>query len=283
MTLHEFQVMLTMDLTDIYGLPVNVEQIRRDEKNDFHFRIYEIQSFPTLIGFDIDLNWREIKSRLSSPSHAVNSGIFDQWRQTLKANYEIFQKYYSALVSTGNSLKFVINQDKYSQIAEEQLSIPWLSFSVELCTPYIEVYDRFIIHYEKFKPILVLFWGLILSIVGNLAYFAQDSYEEGSDYETLVKRYERNPLNRALCIAKHGYRCSVCGINMEKIYGEIGRNFIEVHHIIPISSYVHAKYIDPEKDLVPLCPNCHAMIHRKNPPYSIAELKLIMHHSKGEK
>ena len=54
MTLNEFQARLTMDLSDTFGLPVNVEQIRRDERNDFHFRMYETQSYPTLIGFDID-------------------------------------------------------------------------------------------------------------------------------------------------------------------------------------------------------------------------------------
>lgn len=282
MTLNEFQARLTMDLSDTFGLPVNVEQIRRDERNDFHFRMYETQSYPTLIGFDIDLNWREIKTRLSSPGHTISPYIFNEWKDKLKTNYDIFQEYFLALVSLGCSLKFIINHREYSQLNQEQLSMPWLSFSIELSTQYIEVYDHFNIHYEKFRPILVLFWGLVLAVIGDFPSFAQSSYEEGSDYETYVKRYERNPLNRALCIVKHGYGCSVCGIDMEKIYGEVGRNFIEVHHIIPISTYGRAKYINPEKDLVPLCPNCHAMIHRRNPQYSIEELRIIVNCLKGE-
>jgi 5-methylcytosine-specific restriction protein A len=51
-------------------------------------------------------------------------------------------------------------------------------------------------------------------------------------------------------------------MNFEEKYGEIGRNFIHVHHIVPISTIGQEYQIDPEKDLVPVCPNCHAMLHK---------------------
>jgi 5-methylcytosine-specific restriction protein A len=31
--------------------------------------------------------------------------------------------------------------------------------------------------------------------------------------------------------------------------------------------------INPEKDLIPVCPNCHAMLHRKSPPFLPDEIK----------
>lgn len=38
-----------------------------------------------------------------------------------------------------------------------------------------------------------------------------------------------------------------------------------------------ASQIDPISDLRPVCPNCHAMLHKKNPPYTIDELREIIH------
>ena len=60
---------------------------------------------------------------------------------------------------------------------------------------------------------------------------------------------------------------------MEQLYGEIGKDYIEVHHIIPVSEYGEERLIDPLEELVPVCPNCHALLHRRKPPYSINELK----------
>ena len=85
---------------------------------------------------------------------------------------------------------------------------------------------------------------------------------EGAVKSVLVNKYERNPIARQICLDKHGYNCSVCELNFEENYGEIGKNFIHVHHIIPISSIGNEYEIDPENDLVPVCPNCHAMLHK---------------------
>jgi len=34
--------------------------------------------------------------------------------------------------------------------------------------------------------------------------------------------------------------------------------------------------VDPINDLRPVCPNCHAMLHRKKPPLTIEELETII-------
>lgn len=86
-------------------------------------------------------------------------------------------------------------------------------------------------------------------------------------------RYERNPINRKLCLYKKGYSCVVCGTNLFEKYGEIGRDYIEIHHTTPVSMMGDGYILDIDRDLEPLCPNCHAMIHRKNPPYTIDELR----------
>lgn len=105
----------------------------------------------------------------------------------------------------------------------------------------------------------------------------EDIYE-GAKKTIVVNSYERNREARNVCIAAHGCKCSVCGMDFEKMYGEIGHDFIHVHHIIPISTIGEEYKIDPIRDLVPVCPNCHAMLHRgrDGEVLTIDELKEII-------
>jgi len=98
---------------------------------------------------------------------------------------------------------------------------------------------------------------------------------EGAKKEVVVNSYERNPIARKKCLEHLEYNSSICNINLEKVYGIIGKNFIHVHHLKQISNIQKKYEIDPIKNLVPVCPNCHAMLHKRNPPYSIGELKDI--------
>lgn len=101
-------------------------------------------------------------------------------------------------------------------------------------------------------------------------------YPEGSAKSVYVNRYERDPKARAEAIKIHGSICSVCQFNFEEFYGELGAGFIHVHHVVPLSEIGGAYHVDPNRDLVPVCPNCHAMLHKRNPPYSVRELEEIV-------
>lgn len=90
-----------------------------------------------------------------------------------------------------------------------------------------------------------------------------DSVSEGAKVEYYVTKYERKSKLRLEAIDFHGLNCSVCNINFEKKYGELGKGFIEVHHIKPLYSLEGETKVNPKTDLVPLCPNCHRMIHRQ--------------------
>ncbi|MDE2790503.1 MAG: HNH endonuclease [Paracoccaceae bacterium] len=70
----------------------------------------------------------------------------------------------------------------------------------------------------------------------------------------------------------YGYQCRVCRISFEDIYGDIGKNFIHVHHLIPVSRISRKDRIDPLKHLCPVCPNCLAMLHREEPPLTPKKL-----------
>ena len=98
---------------------------------------------------------------------------------------------------------------------------------------------------------------------------------EGAMEKIAVNKYERNRINRKCCLDYYGYDCKVCEINFEKHYGSIGKNFIHVHHITPVSQLGPDYVIHPIDDLVPVCPNCHSMIHKKDPPFTIDEMKQV--------
>jgi len=102
---------------------------------------------------------------------------------------------------------------------------------------------------------------------------SEKRYVEGAAKSIEVNTYERNGDARNKCIKHHGHRCSVCNFDFKEFYGSIGDNFIEIHHIVPLSEIGREYVLDPIKDLIPVCPNCHAMIHRTWPALSVEQLR----------
>jgi predicted HNH restriction endonuclease len=99
---------------------------------------------------------------------------------------------------------------------------------------------------------------------------------EGSPKKRYTTYYERNPFYRTKAIEIHGLNCMACGINFQTQYGHLGAGFIHVHHNKPVSETGPTR-INPGTDMSVVCPNCHAMIHRKkSQTLSIAELRQIL-------
>lgn len=104
-----------------------------------------------------------------------------------------------------------------------------------------------------------------------------DGRTEGKKKEYYTIKYERNSKNRQEAIRVHGTKCMVCGFDFEMTYGELGKNYIEVHHIKPLASLDEEINVDPKTDLICVCANCHRMLHRfKNYMISSDELKTII-------
>jgi 5-methylcytosine-specific restriction protein A len=105
---------------------------------------------------------------------------------------------------------------------------------------------------------------------------SDQKFKEGSRVSVTINAYERNGKARAACIKHYGFTCTVCEISLTKTYGRIADRFIHVHHVNPIGSKKEEYIIDPVKDLVTVCPNCHAMLHRVDPPLLVKDLKDIL-------
>lgn len=104
----------------------------------------------------------------------------------------------------------------------------------------------------------------------------QTGFPEGAAVTVTVNRYERDRRNRVAAIAIHGSRCKGCGLDFGERYGKIAAGFIEVHHVVPVSKMTPGYVVDPRVDLVPLCSNCHSVVHRQDPPLGLVDLQKLL-------
>lgn len=105
---------------------------------------------------------------------------------------------------------------------------------------------------------------------------ALEDFLEGAVRRVNVNAYERDPKARRACIAHHGATCAACGFDFGEVYGTLGDGFIHVHHVRPVSTLGKDYRVNPTTDLVPVCPNCHWMLHRESPPLSVEALKVVL-------
>jgi predicted HNH restriction endonuclease len=106
---------------------------------------------------------------------------------------------------------------------------------------------------------------------------SSNKFKEGAKKEITVNAYERNPKARKECIRIHGSKCTVCGFDFGEIYGEEFMGKIHVHHKKSLAEIDDEYEVDPKEDLVPVCPNCHMIIHSKSgQPYTIEQVKAFL-------
>ena len=102
---------------------------------------------------------------------------------------------------------------------------------------------------------------------------------EGAKTRITVNAYERNSAARERCIAHYGPRCVICGFSFARRYGNAVREMVHVHHVRPLASIGRAYRLDPVRDLRPVCPNCHAVIHIQEPPFTIYQVQKMLKRS----
>ncbi len=155
----------------------------------------------------------------------------------------------------------------------------WTNFELEISKAYIE--DNTAMS-EALLSLSEDIVGLMLSLMKLVEKNEDisDSHSiglpEGAMQKITVNKYERNRINRKCCLDFHGYDCKVCAFNFEKHYGVTGRKYIHVHHVTPVAELGADYMINPVADLIPVCPNCHSMLHKNNPPFTVDELKNII-------
>lgn len=199
--------------------------------------------------------------------------ILNEMAHTSKEKQSTFFSYKQMLEDKGLKSYFLVNK---VDLLENEWPATWRTFDFKMTKipipDDVKECEFILIEWAKYSFELV-FSLLTITDIDNEKYLQIVAQTEGTIQEIKSIRYERNPINRKLCLYKKGYTCAVCGMSFQEIYGDIGKGFIEVHHTTPVSKMGEGYSLNIERDLVPLCSNCHSMAHRRNPPYSVEELK----------
>lgn len=232
------------------------------------------------VGFilKIKLEWRSLTAEFVPDN--FSAGLIKTMGASEIHKRDIFKLLAQRWSTNTNELYMKINGEEVNPLEPNQWSNNWSHLYIKMSkTPVIHD-DLDIKQLENAAlDISSSLLGLILSLLPLEEASIEESavgLPEGALTRIEVNRYERSAFNRQACLIFHGYICKVCEFDFEQKYGTLGKGFIHVHHIVPVSELGPDYKINPQTDLVPVCPNCHAMIHKRNPPYMVDELKKII-------
>lgn len=167
-------------------------------------------------------------------------------------------------------VSIIINESKIKNFSEIQDYISDLK--IEAFSKPVDISNQDVCKEELLKFIMKIFPLVMLVFPYKENYYGDI---EGNSIQVKLNRYERSKKNRAICIAYYEAKCYICGLMMENKYGPVAKGYIHVHHKEPISE-AGIKNIDPINDLIPLCPNCHSVVHLSSPPMNVDEVKRII-------
>lgn len=234
---------------------------------------FRLADLPKNEGFFLKLqqHWKRISCEtvlepFSKPFlHGIESAPIESKRS--------FENLYLSF-SKNNKFNLFVNQKDTSIEEFKNTSHPIASFQIKKEIKNIDFEEKN--SEEVIKICSETIWQifcLMMVFLHKQILEAEDHVKEGSEKIRSSKEYERNQIYRDIVIALKGTICSVCDLQFEERYGAYGKDFIEVHHTVPVCDLNENYRFDPINDLVPVCSNCHSIIHRREIPYTIAEMR----------
>lgn len=231
-------------------------------------------------GFSIRIKFSWKSLGISFVPDSFSGDLIRDMGQSKKTARIVSSSFAGALNQYGSSLDVQVNGDKINLADIDSWPVDWTTLVLNYNQVGVEpdldqIFDGGSVVLQQCLNYL----GVIVPLLP----IEKGSYEvpleglpEGLLFREETNRYERNRLNREACIAIKGTTCLVCGFNFAETFGDIGDGYIHVHHVIPVSQLGEGYIVDPSSDLVPVCANCHSMMHRTDPPVSVDELRSIM-------
>lgn len=199
---------------------------------------------------------------------------FENWLDENTALSDRSKKHYSgAIKSIGHWLEFDISSiQTIEQFHNFHRAAILNSTFIKRDSTGNKMYDTALKHFNKFIQSAVSINSFIYP-----EELINKQLTEGCKKTITINSHERNPLARKKCIEFYGAICSVCGFNFSEKYGNTFAGIIHVHHLKPLSEISEDYIIDPIKDLIPVCPNCHLIIHSKfDGIYTIDEVRKML-------
>jgi 5-methylcytosine-specific restriction protein A len=273
---------LAQILTQRFGVGISGEAA---DTSDGKRAVFRPVDMPATQGFSVEvlIGWRTVEAHFLSGTYAAQ--LLASMGNASTAQRVAFGAFIRSAMNDGASVTFRVNNQDVDALQPTGWPSDWRSITLAM-TKGPTVIDG---SSPMALDALALTWGsrllgTVLTLMPLEPLEAESQGEaEGGAQQVLVTRYERSHINRAACIEIHGVRCKVCDFDFAVVYGAIGEGFIEVHHIEPVSGIGPGTIVDPAKDLAPVCPNCHAMLHRRKPPYGIGELRAILQEARDRK
>ncbi|WP_239616372.1 HNH endonuclease [Cohnella mopanensis] len=265
-------------LTDAYG--INLDLIISEDYLDFRPSDLSIGH-----GFILRINfgWRSLKFEVIPENYS--SLLVKTMGNAHKSKKRVFETIAGSCFGASKSQFIMMVNNTYVE-PDNYLTWPDDWQQVHLVLNVMPVVLDSIDEQER-ESMLFEWAGKLLGMVLSLLPLEEESIEEealglpeGALTRVEVNIYERSSINRQICIMLCGCICKVCEFDFERTYGPMGRGYIHVHHVVPISNLSENYIIDPSKDLVPVCPNCHSMLHKRNPPFLVNELKKILQNNR---
>lgn len=262
------EALIKNELESTYDLPFRVTA--SSENNEIEYFIFPENPGQELFGIRVTIR-NGIRLIMDFIPEKYSANFIRSLAVAPLSGKQLFINYANLMKSQGAKVSVRINESELCMDSSELWPPLWNSCTIRI--------NKIVVNDVQNDPVLIisqwskLFIGMILSLASVVSTDDIDQgYAEGHKSTATTNRYERNRLNRNLCLIANGYSCKICGFNFEQKYGVIGHNFIHVHHIVPVSQLGENYIINPREDLIPVCPNCHAMLHRKDPPYLPIEL-----------
>jgi 5-methylcytosine-specific restriction protein A len=232
-------------------------------------------------GIRITIGWRRVE--IGFEPGAFAAPLLGEMGAADAEGRVVFASMLSSCQLAGAELRFRVNGQERAYVDPTIWTIPWTRLELLLRKGNLEIGDLDAgAEIELLREWALRFAAAIIAILpldgGSEEVLPdnQQGFPEGAATTVTVNRYERDRRNRAAAIAIHGVNCKGCGMSFSERYGDIGFGFIEIHHVVPVSKMPEGYMVDPVQDLVPLCSNCHSVVHRVDPPMSVESLQQIL-------
>lgn len=257
------------------GLPITAEGVFANASQSIKFRVQGLNELETFhfsghrspLAWILELKFDDFAQHLIDWLAAKDNATWGNFKSEL----DTIPKESLSIVS---NVDFFLNpaRDPLGQEAKFMLTV-WTSPQVDWNQVPIEREIEILSEALTYAFILVdyLFKGSSETIADD---FAPDL--EGMQKLVTCVSYTRSRRNRKKCLDTFGYICSACGLDPRALYGPEGKYIIHVHHLTPVSKMEGPRALNPELDLVPLCPNCHNFVHKFNPPKLVSEIQQII-------
>ena len=249
---------VSKDLEALTGLTAAVETSLDGISSNWRFL-----EFPRPFGFQIEFKYELGVSRATLVLDKLAAQLISSINEFASQNWPVIESLFAALDKNRISIQ-VLNQDRKvsssDHVFDGTLQIDGRAVSGEQGASATELLST-----------IVSIFGFMAGEEDNEEF--PEFREEGAVKQVLARKYERSRFNRNLAIQIHGLTCFGCGFNFEEFFGSVGGGIIEVHHLEPVHLMEKVRVVDPRTELVPLCSNCHTLVHKVDPPFRLSELQ----------